>query len=69
MIKRASLTLNSHSLALAELRLILTHMLFNLDMAMIDETDTDWASQKEWLTWEKKELMVGVRKRKDTACE
>ena len=53
-----------HSLALAEIRLILTHMLWTFDMELSEETDEEWAKQKAWMSWEKKPLIVKLTERK-----
>lgn len=51
-------------LALAEIRLMLTHMLWTFDMELAEETDEEWAKQKAWMTWEKKPLVVKLTERK-----
>ena len=51
------------SLALAEIRLALAHMLWFFDMEVGEETDAEWADQKAWFTWEKKPLVMRLRAR------
>ena len=53
-----------NSLALAEIRLTLAHILWHFDMQLDEETDEDWATQKGWLTWAKKPLVVKLKARK-----
>ncbi|KAL8795325.1 MAG: hypothetical protein Q9195_002195 [Heterodermia aff. obscurata] len=53
------------SLALAEIRLMLTNMLWTFDMELAEETDEEWTKQKAWLTWEKKPLVVKLTERKE----
>ena len=58
------LTLNNKSLALAEIRLTLAHMLWHFDIELDKEaTDEDWAFQKAWFTWAKKPLVVRLKVR------
>ena len=52
------------SLAMAEIRLILTHMVWRFDLEIAKETGRDWTRQKGWFTWEKKPLFVEVKERK-----
>lgn len=47
-----------HSLAYAEMRLILAKVLFNFDLTL-DEPEFDWfANQKCFTLWEKPALMI-----------
>lgn len=46
-----------NSLAYAELRLILTKILYSFDMELMEHHD-DWLQQKIYIMWEKKPLMV-----------
>lgn len=55
---------HGYSLALAEIRLGLTLMLWTFDMELAEETDEEWPKQKAWLTWEKKPLIVRLTERK-----
>ena len=57
------LTLNNKSLALAEIRLTLAHMLWHFDIVLEEATDEDWAFQKAWFTWAKKPLVVRLKVR------
>lgn len=52
------------SLALVEIRLVLTHLLWTFDMELAEETDEEWPKQKMWTTWEKKPLIVKLTERK-----
>ena len=47
---------------MAEIRLILTHLLYRFDVNMVDETDRRWTEQKGWFTWAKTPLIVGLQK-------
>ncbi|KAI9820769.1 MAG: hypothetical protein M1827_005139 [Pycnora praestabilis] len=50
------------NLAHAEARLTLTKLLWNFDLGIADEEGMqDWADQKNYLTWEKKPLMVDLK--------
>ena len=55
--------LTPYSLALAEIRLVLTHMLWNFDMELAEETDDEWEKQNEWFIWNKKPLIVKLTPR------
>lgn len=53
-----SFSTNIRSLAYAEMRLVLTKVLFNFDLELVDK-DVDWmAGQKVFTLWEKPSLMV-----------
>lgn len=47
----------AHSLAYAEMRLILAKVLFNFDMELADK-GVDWITQKAYLLWDKPPLEV-----------
>ena len=51
------------SLALAEIRLTLAHMLWAFDIDLSDETDKEWTKQKAWSVWERFPLIVKLRVR------
>ena len=52
------------SLAYAEMRLILARLFFAFDISLLDEKDKwDWGTQKTYIFWEKKPLMVQLRVR------
>ena len=51
------------SLALAEIRLTLAHLLWTFDMELADETDKEWAKQKAWMIWERLPLYVNLKVR------
>lgn len=53
----------AYSLALAEIRLTLAHVLWNFEIELNDETDPDWIKQKAWMTWQKKPLIVNLKAR------
>ena len=53
--------LTTYSLAVNEVRLILTHLLFAFDFSIIDETDKNWLDQKGWFTWAKGPLVLGIK--------
>ncbi|KAG9597788.1 benzoate 4-monooxygenase cytochrome P450, partial [Aureobasidium melanogenum] len=48
------------NLAYHEMRLLLTMMLFNFDISLQEESQ-DWASQKVFIFWDKKSLMVKLK--------
>ena len=64
LYERLDTDLQDDSLALAEIRLMLTHMLWAFDMELAEETDEEWAKQKAWMTWFKKPLIVKLTERK-----
>ena len=55
----------SHSLTMAEIRLVLTHLLFNFNIEFAEETNRNWAHQKGWFTWAKTPLIVKLSIRND----
>ncbi|KAL8734603.1 MAG: hypothetical protein Q9181_003155 [Wetmoreana brouardii] len=48
---------------LAEAHLIISKMVYNFDMALADENDWDWMSQKAYLFFEPKKLIVKLAER------
>ena len=46
-----------HSLAYAEMRLILARIIFSFDMQLVDDED-DWMDQEIYLLWKKRPLNV-----------
>jgi len=46
-----------HSLAIAEMRLILAKVLFNFDMKLVNPEE-NWADQKVYTLWDKRPLNV-----------
>lgn len=51
------------SLAYAEIRLTLCHLLFEFDIELCKDETGDWTDQLQFLTWEKKPLMLQVKSR------
>lgn len=51
------------SMAYAEMRLILAHILWNFDLELVDNSDTWFTTQKTYLAWEKPPLMINIRER------
>lgn len=52
-----------NSLAVAEIRLALAHLLWAFDVEICAETDAEWPDQRAWFTWKKKALVVRLRSR------
>ena len=52
------------SLGNAETRLVLAKMIWNFDIELCDETDTDWMDQQVYLSWQKKPLIMMLAARK-----
>lgn len=48
---------------LAEARLILSKMVWNFDLEMVDPNDWNWMDQKAYLVFEPKALMVKLKER------
>ena len=53
-----SIELMHDRLFLAEARLILSKVVWNFDLELIDPNDWDWMDQKAYLVFEPKALMV-----------
>lgn len=51
------------SLANAEIALVLTRLLWEFDITLSDETDSNWPDQQAWFTWNKKPLVVKLQER------
>lgn len=41
-----------------EVRLILTQLIYNFDLELMEETKEDWEDQVVYLTWQKNPLLV-----------
>jgi len=54
------------SLAYHEMRLIISHLLWNFDVELSDCTSKDWLDQTAHVVWDKKPLLVHLSPRKDT---
>ena len=54
------------SLAYHEMRLIISHLLWNFDVELSDRTSKDWLDQTAHVVWDKKPLFVHLSPRKDT---
>lgn len=50
------------NLANAEMRLILTRVLWKFDLELCPESATRWDEQRSFILWEKKPLMCSVRR-------
>lgn len=50
-----------HSLAYAEMRLILAKVLFNFDIELVDKKQDWMAGQKVFTLWDKPSLMIRLR--------
>ena len=48
---------------LAEARLILSKMVWNFDLEMVDPNDWNWMDQKAYLVFEPKALMVKLKEK------
>ena len=48
---------------LAEARLILSKMVWNFDLEMVNPNDWDWMDQKAFLVFEPKSLMVKLKEK------
>ncbi|KAJ6019382.1 Averantin hydroxylase [Penicillium canescens] len=51
------------SMAYAEMRLILAHILWKFDLELVDKSDTWFTTQKTYLVWDKPPLMINIRER------
>lgn len=51
---------NANSLAYAEIELVLTNILFNFDLELVDERG-NWLEQDSYILWVKEPLMVKVK--------
>jgi cytochrome P450 len=54
--------INTASLADAEMRLVLAHLLFNFNFQLVDK-DSKWEDQEAYVLYMKKPLMVHVKSR------
>ncbi|RDW68613.1 cytochrome P450-20 [Coleophoma crateriformis] len=52
------------SLGYQEIKLILSKVLWDFDLVLLDDSDAWWTQQKTFLVWEKKPLMVNICPRK-----
>jgi hypothetical protein len=52
-----------HRIFLAETRLILSKMIWNFDLEMVDQNDWNWMNQKAYLVFEPKPLMVKLKEK------
>jgi cytochrome P450 len=51
------------SLAYAEMKLILSRLIYDFDIELVDESDR-WEDQRVYVLWEKRPLMVWLKERK-----
>jgi hypothetical protein len=56
--------LTRHSLAYAEMRLILARILYNFDMKLAEQSK-GWMEQRAWSLWDKPDLWVYLVPRRD----
>lgn len=50
-------------MAYAEMKLILTRIIYNFDLELANPKD-EWLEQNTYILWDKKPLMLNVRERK-----
>lgn len=51
------------SMAYAEMRMVLTKVLFNFDLQLADPSEDWWTTQNTFFVWQKKPLMVKLSPR------
>lgn len=60
--RQALTSLNSHSMAYVEMKMMMVKMLWNFDLRLVDK-DEDWLDQPVFLIFKERPLMVQVRPR------
>ena len=63
LLLELSLTFYPTSMAMNEMRLTLAKLFWNFDIALNPNSEDWWISQKSYLIWEKKPLMVSIKPR------
>ena len=56
-----ALLITRHSLAAAEMRLVISKMIWNFDMELHPDTQADWFDQKVFTLWEKPPFYVQLK--------
>jgi cytochrome P450 len=49
---------HAHSLAWAEIRLVLAKLLWNFDLELVDNSDDWWLQQDTFIVWKRNPLIV-----------